>query len=161
MEEKDVLERLKEKGIPFERTEHPAVYTIEEMEAEALHYPADVCKNLFLRDAKGKRHFLVVMEKNKRADLDRLHTLLGTSKLSFASEDRLMRYLGLTKGAVTPLGILNDHDHAVEVVLDRDLEKHPRLGVHPCVNTATVWLAFSDLRRLIEENGNRICLLDL
>lgn len=84
--------------------------------------------------------------------MDRLHTLLGTSKLSFASEDRLMRYLGLTKGAVTPLGILNDHDHAVEVVLDRDLEKHPRLGVHPCVNTATVWLAFSDLRRLIEEN---------
>ncbi|MPN42790.1 Prolyl-tRNA editing protein ProX [bioreactor metagenome] len=81
---------------------------------------------------------------------------MGCTKLSFASEERLHTYLGLKKGAVTPLGILDDKDHVVEVVFDRDLVGKDRLGVHPCVNTATVWLSFTDLKMLIEENGNTI-----
>ena len=156
-----VLKILRDKGIPFEVTEHPAVYTIEEMEAGGLPHSWDICKNLFLRDAKGKRHFLVSLEKDKRADLGRLAELLGCGKLSFASEERLGRLLGLRRGAVTPLGVLNDEDCAVELVFDRDLASHPRLGVHPCDNTATVWLAPADLERLAAEKGNPVCWLDL
>ena len=81
---------------------------------------------------------------------------LGTSALSFASEDRLKRFLGLEKGAVTPLGILNDEARAVEVLFDRDLAGLPSLGVHPNRNTATVFLAFSDLESLIRSHGNSV-----
>ncbi len=161
MEKERVLEILAEKGIAFTVDEHPPVYTIEEMEQANLPYPEDICKNLFLRDAKGKRHFLVVLEKDKRADLRLLADRLGSGKLSFASEERLMRLLGLERGAVTPLGILNDAEHAVEMVFDRDLMNHSRLGVHPCVNTATVWLAPAALRHLAEENGNPVSIIEI
>lgn len=76
-------------------------------------------KNLFLRDAKGKRHFLVVLDKDKRADLKALQEQLSCSKLSFASEERLKKHLGLSRGSVTPLGILNDAQGMVELVFDR------------------------------------------
>ena len=115
---------------------------------------AEIAKNLFLRDARGKRHFLVVLCSCKAVDLKALRGQLGTSALSFASEDRLKRFLGLEKGAVTPLGILNDEARAVEVLFDRDLAGLPSLGVHPNRNTATVFLAFSDLESLIRSHGN-------
>lgn len=156
MEEADVLRVLDEEGIPYERTAHPAVYTIAEMEEAGLPYPEDVCKNLFLRDAAGKRHFLVVLAKEKKADLRRLADQLGSTKLSFASEDRLRRFLSLSAGAVTPLGILNDADRSVEVAFDADLVGRERLGMHPCVNTATLWLSYDALRGLIERRGNRL-----
>ena len=84
-------------------------------------------KNLFLRDAKGKRHFLVVLDKDKRADLKALQEQLSCSKLSFASEERLKKHLGLSRGSVTPLGILNDAQGMVELVFDRDLIGRRRL----------------------------------
>ncbi len=157
----DILQLLSDKGIAFTANEHPAVYTMQEMEAVGLPHTEDICKNLFLRDAKGKRHFLVSLEKTKRADLGRLGERLGCGKLSFASEERLQRLLGLSRGAVSPLGLLNDADRAVEMVFDRDLEKHPQLGVHPCDNTATVWLSFPDLLHLIEERGNPVSIIEL
>ena len=156
-----VLHKLDSLRISYEVTEHTAVYTIEEMDKAGLPYSEAVCKNLFLRDAKGKRHFLVVLSKEKRADLVALQTQLGCTKLGFASEERLFTFLQLEKGAVTPLGILNDSLHAVEVVFDRDVVGRPRLGVHPCVNTATVWISFDDLLRVIEENGNTVHTVDL
>ena len=76
--------------------------------------------------------------------------------MSFASEERLQKYLGLSPGAVTPLGILNDQKAEVEVVIDEDLMGEASLGVHPCENTATIFLDFADLQRLIEEHGNPI-----
>ena len=134
-----VLDVLDNAGIRYRMVSHDPVYTIEEMERLHLDADAEIAKNLFLRDARGKRHFLV-----------------GTSALSFASEDRLKRFLGLEKGAVTPLGILNDEARAVEVLFDRDLAGLPSLGVHPNRNTATVFLAFSDLESLIRSHGNSV-----
>ena len=143
----DVLDSL---GIAYEVLEHPPVYTIDEMESLGITGRGDVVKNLFLRDAKGKRHFLVVLDKDKRADLKTLQEQLGCSKLSFASEERLKKHLGLSKGAVTPLGILNDAQGAVELVFDRDLTGRQRLGVHPNENTATLWISFDDLKKVAE-----------
>ena len=146
---------LEEKKIPFEWVEHKAVYTIEEMEELGLESMDEIAKNLFLRDQKGKRHFLVVVQGLKQVNLKELGEKLGT-KLSFASEERLEKYMGLKKGAVTPLGVLNDENHVVEVVFDRDLCHAKKVGIHPNDNTATVWLSFKDLKKLIEKLGNNI-----
>ena len=162
MEEKEkVLARLEALGIPYELTEHPAVYTIEEMDNLKITEKGDVCKNLFLRDAKGTRHFLVVLDKDKKADLKKIQEQLGSSRLSFASEERLMKHLGLSKGSVTPLGILNDAENTVEVVLDEDLKGRKRLGLHPNTNTATVWLDCEDVLKFIRADGHEITYVTL
>ena len=147
---------LEEKKIPFEWVEHKAVYTIDEMEELGLEDMEDIAKNLFLRDQKGKRHFLVVIRENKQANLKELGEKLGVGKLSFASEERLEKYLGLKKGAVTPLGVLNDENCAVEVFLDEDFLKMQKIGVHPNENTASVYLATEDLLQIIREHGNTL-----
>ena len=156
-----VCQYLEDHGIPFELVEHPPVYTIEEMEQYSVTDQGDVVKNLFLRDYKGKKHFLVCLQKDKKADLKNIREQLGSTPLSFASEERLMKYLGLTKGAVTPFGILNDENREVTVVFDKDLTSSERLGVHPNDNTATVFLSFASLKKLIEEHGNPLIFADI
>ena len=126
---------LKEKGIPFRWVEHKAVYTIEEMEELGLEKMEETAKNLFLRDQKGKNHFLVVIRADKQANL------------------------GLKKGAVTPLGILNDTACAVKVFLDRDFLEKEEIGVHPNDNTASVYLKTADLMQIIKEHGNSLEVL--
>ncbi len=155
MTKEELYALLDEKSIAYKVVDHPAAFTIEDMETAGVCAHGNVCKNLFLRNANGKRHFLVCAQKDRPIDLKQLGATLG-SRLSFASEDRLMKHLGLTRGAVTPLGVLNDKNMVVEVVLDRALAGEESLGVHPCENTATVFLRFDDLLRLIEENGNTV-----
>ena len=149
---------LEEKNIPFEWVEHKAVFTIEEMEELGLESMDEIAKNLFLRDQKGKRHFLVVVKGLKQVNLKELGEKLGT-KLSFASEERLEKYMGLTKGSVTPLGVLNDENCAVEVYIDEDLCKLKRIGVHPNENTASVYLSPDVLLNIIREHGNPVEIL--
>jgi len=156
-----VLRWLTESGVRYRLTEHPAVYTIDEMIDLGICAQGTVCKNLFLRDAKGRRHFLVMLISDKRADLPNIQEQLGCTRLSFASADRLSRFLGLSQGEVTPLGIINDTDAAVEVVIDRGLVGNPEIGLHPNDNTATVWLSYDDLVMLIKSRGNAIVFIDL
>ena len=155
-----VLRTLAEQNIPYQLWEHPAVYTIEEMDALDLPAPEAVVKNLFLRDAKGRRYFLVVLSKEKQADLRALGERLGV-KLSFASPERLAACMGLEKGSVTPFGVLNDQERKVEVLLDQDLRTRPLVAVHPNENTATVALAPEDLLQVLEDHGNPVTWLEL
>lgn len=148
-----VLSALAEAGVAYEIIDHPAVYTMEEMDALHLPHGKGIVKNLFLRDPKGRRFFLVSIPEDKRADLKALGGLLGV-KLSFASEEQLIEKLGLEKGSVTPLGVLNDGSGTVEVLFDRDIQALPVMGIHPNENTATVFLAPGDLVRLIQGHGN-------
>lgn len=159
--QKKVFEKLEELGIEYEVINHPAVFTIEEMDNLEITKGGDVVKNLFLRDTKGKRHFLVVLDKDKKADLKNISEQIHSTKLSFASEERLEKYLQLTKGAVTPLGIINDSECAVEVIFDKDLVSKERLGVHPNDNTATIWISFQNLKKVIEHTGNKISYIDI
>ncbi|AJQ25630.1 prolyl-tRNA synthetase associated domain-containing protein [Pelosinus fermentans] len=156
-----VFEKLDELKIKYEVMNHPAVYTIEEMDELGIANLDDVCKNLFLRDYKGKRHFIVVLDKDKQADLKKMREQLGTTALSFASEERLQKYLQLSKGAVTPFGIINDTNCAVEVVFDKDLIGKKSLGFHPNENTATVWVSFDDIKEVIQQNGNKIAYVTM
>lgn len=114
-----------------------------------------------MRDAKGTRHFLVVLKKDKKADLKSLQRQLGTSRLGFASEERLYKYLRLTPGEVTPLAVANDTGHEVEVVFDADLAGKDRIGVHPNDNTATVWLTFEALEKYVAHYGSIVHFADI
>lgn len=126
------------------------------MLALGLEEENQVAKNLFLRDAKGKRHFLVVIKTEKTLTLKELGERLEIGKLSFASEERLQKYLGVEKGSVTPFGILNDESKSVEVIFDKDFDKNDSIGVHPNSNTASVFLKIEDLQNIVEEHGNRL-----
>ena len=155
----EIYHILEEKGITFEKLEHQAVYTMEDMDKAGITARGTVCKNLFLRDAKGRNHFLVTVPEEKRVDLKILAERIGSTKLSFASADRLAKYLGVEQGCVSPFGVLNDESGSVTVVFDQDLLFKGAVGVHPNDNTATVWLDFESLRRVIEEHGNEIMLV--
>ena len=155
-EAKVVFEALDRSGIAYRLVEHEAAYTVEDMDRFGLKAYGEIPKNLFLRDAAGKKHFLVVLRGDKTADLRALRAQLGTSALSFASEERLSKYLGLVKGAVTPFGVLNDEDRLITVVFDRDLTGLPSVGFHPNRNTATVFLPFADALRVVEGHGNAV-----
>ena len=150
MKEK-VLSKLNELNCNYKEIEHAPVYTIEEMDALGNDFfeGAMICKNLFVRDQKGKRHFLVVLPEEKRAPLDVIANKIGSTRLSFASPERLMKCLKLTPGSVSPLAVINDEESAVEVVLDEDLKNQVKVGVHPCVNTATILLSMSDVEKNI------------
>ncbi|HEY3382455.1 MAG TPA: prolyl-tRNA synthetase associated domain-containing protein [Vicinamibacterales bacterium] len=141
-------------GTSFEVHEHPPVFTVEEAEQYWAGIAAAHCKNLFLRNAKGSRHYLVVIEHTKKADLRQLAARLNDDRLSFASADRLMRFLHLTPGAVSPFGLIHDSARDVVVVLDADLVEAERIGFHPNVNTATITLATADFLRFLADRGN-------
>lgn len=143
----DELDKMK---IKYEVVEHEPVYTMEDMDRLGLPAKGVLCKNLFLRDSKGKRHFLVTLPEEKQVDLKKLAKTIGSTSLSFASAERLEKYLGLKQGAVTPFGLINDKDHAVEMFFDKDLSRSPKpLGVHPCDNTATVFIMYKDLEKFL------------
>lgn len=157
MNKQEVYAFLKEKNLDFEITEHPAVYSMEELAQVALPYPEADAKNLFVRDDKKRNYYLITVKGDKRVDLKKFQKKHGTRRLSFASADDLMAIMGLIPGAVTPLGVLNDEERRVEVCLDRDFFAEPgKIGVHPNDNTATVWLKTGDLIALISEHGNTV-----
>lgn len=153
-QERAVVARLHELGITYERHEHPPVATVDEAEAHWTGIEATHCKNLFLRNQKGNRHYLVVLMHSKKADLRKVADQIGDGKLSFASPERLSTHLGLTPGSVSPFGLINDRDHAVRVVLDRDLKSAARVSFHPNINTATYVISAADFDRFLTACGN-------
>ena len=155
-QEQSVQARLQELGIAFTRHAHPAVATVEEAAEHWAGIDATHCKNLFLRNQKGNRHYLVVLMALKKADLKAVANQIGDGKLSFASPERLMTHLGLTPGSVSPFGLINDREHAVRVVLDRDFHVAPRLAFHPNINTATLTIAAADFKKFLDACGNPI-----
>ena len=152
MKRNDVLALLDGEGIPYELAEHPAVYTIGEMEALGLPFQALVAKNLFLRDDKKRNYYLLTLREDRRADLRALRQTLGSRPLTFASEADLQALLGLEKGSVTPFGLLNDVEHRVRLLLDEAF-RGGSIAVHPNENTATVCLRTADLEDLLRRQS--------
>jgi len=160
-QEEPVLTRLTQLGIPFDRYEHPPIATgdegLEHWEGiEAVH-----CKNLFLRNQKGTRHYLVILPVTKRAELRFVAEQVGDGKLSFASPERLLRYLGVTPGSVSPFGLIHDHEHHVRVFLDRDLRTAGKISFHPNLNTRTVVLSFADFEKFLATTWNVVRFIDM
>ncbi len=154
--EASVIARLGELDIPFARHEHPKVATVEEAVVHWQGIDAAHFKNLFLRNQKGDRHYLVVVAHTKKVDLHRLAGQIGDGKLSFASPERLNNHLGLTPGSVSPFGLINDSSRAVRVFLDADIAGAERVSFHPNVNTATLVITAADFLRFLEACGNPV-----
>ena len=151
-----VYARLDELGIPYTRHEHPAIASAEAGERYWSGIDAAHCKNLFMRNQKGTRHYLVILQYRKRADLRAVADQIGDGKLSFGSPERLMKQLGVGPGSVSPFGLIHDAAHGVRVAIDRDLAKADRISFHPNINTATIVLRFTDFHRFLEACGNPV-----
>ncbi|MBN2198789.1 MAG: prolyl-tRNA synthetase associated domain-containing protein [Candidatus Aminicenantes bacterium] len=154
--EKKVLETLEGLGIAFTRHEHPPVFTAEEAAVHWRGVAGAHCKNLFVRNQKGNRHYLIILPIAKKADLRWLARALGEDRFSFASAQRLERFLGLEPGSVSPFGLVNDVKKEVVVVLDEDLRAASPLNFHPNVNTATLSIASGDFEKFLSWCGNKV-----
>jgi Ala-tRNA(Pro) deacylase len=151
--ERAVLEYLDSLGIRYDRYQHPPVATAAQADEHWAGIDAAHCKNLFLRNQKGDRHYLVVIAHSKRADLRAVANQIGDGKLSFASPERLMTYLGVTPGSVSPHGLVHDRGRHVRLFLDRDLKGAERISCHPNINTATIVTTFADFERFLASVG--------
>jgi len=148
-------------GIEYEVFEHPPVFTAEEAAVHWGSIPGAAVKNLFLRNKKGDRHYLVILGIDKQADLRQLVKLIGDDRLSFGSPERLNKYLGVTPGSVSPLGLVHDAGHSVRVIVDSDLRSAGRLIFHPNDNTASLTISGEDFVRFLERQGNSVSWIKL
>jgi len=157
----DFFQFLAENRIEFERHDHPPVYTVEEARQLVPTLPAAKTKNLFLRDKKGLRHFLVIVPADKRIDIKALPRVVGSDRLSFGSAQRLKKFLGVEPGAVTLFAIFNDPDHNVELIVDAILWQAEAFQFHPLVNTSTLVISRDNLKRFIAKTGHEAKILNV
>ncbi len=149
-----VCDVLNELNIEFEYHEHPPIPTIE----EALKYWGEMdsahCKNLFFRNHKGNKHYLVVFDCMQSLAIKDLEAKLKQGKISFASEKRLDKYLGLKAGSVSPFGLVNDAEKHVHVFIDQNLLNVDRISFHPNDNTATLVIKIQDFEKFMNWTAN-------
>ena len=157
----DLATFLAHHGIELQRFEHPPVMTVEESERLVPRLPGAKTKNLFLRDKKGARHFLVAVPHDIAVELNALGTQLGAGRLGFASAERLMKHLGITPGAVSLLALANDTAHAVEFVIDRRLWDADAVHAHPLVNDATMVIPHAALERFLAATGHSVRIIEV
>lgn len=159
--EQRVYDILNELGVVYTRYEHEAVFTVENANRLDVKIPGKHVKNLFLRNKKGDTHYLVILDDLKRADIKNIALQIGTSPLSFASEERLNKYLGLKSGYVSPLGLINDEEKKTKLLLDKDIIDSNLIGFHPNINTATVTISYKDFEKFIKWCGNEVIYISI
>jgi len=156
----DLFARFDALGIRTRTIQHVAVFTVEESKAHRGELDGGHTKNLFLRNKKGKM-WLVVCPEDLVVDLKALAEKLGAGRFSFASTDRLMNYLGVIPGAVTPFGIINDTEGKVKIVIDRAALEVEPLNFHPLDNAMTTAIAADDLLKFLEAVGHAAEIVEL
>lgn len=152
---------LSDLNIQYKYHEHPAIPTIEAAKEYWKDLIAGHCKNLFFRNHKGKKHYLVVFDYAQNLAIRDLEQRLKQGKLSFASERRMDKYLGVKAGSVSPFNLINDTENHVHVFLDKNLLSHQHLSFHPNDNTATLVITKDDLINFLDWNGNTYEFLEL
>jgi Ala-tRNA(Pro) deacylase len=145
---------LDDLDIRYEYHEHPPAPTIEVARIYWRDIGAAHCKNLFFRNHKGNRHYLVIIEHTRDLAVRDLELRLKQGKLTFASPERMQRYLGLTPGSVSPFGLIHDREHHVHLFIDKHLQEADRISFHPCINTASLVLPYADFIRFLTFTGN-------
>ncbi len=155
-----VFDKLSQLGIKYDIHEHPPLDTIE----IALDYWKEIdsyhCKNLFFRNHKGKKHYLVIIKDTTPFSIHSLEKKLKQGKLSFASEKRLIKYLGVKPGSVSPFGLINDQEHHVHLFIDEQLQYADKISFHPNDNTASLVIDYSDFIRFLDAMGNSYEFID-
>lgn len=159
--QKELYEVFEKLNIDFEYYEHPPVPTVEEAIKYWKGMDATKCKNLFFRNHKGNKHYLVILEHSQNLRIKDLEGRLKQGKISFASEQRLMKYLGLTPGSVTPFGLINDLENHAHVFLDENLKKYDKISFHPNINNASIVVSLDDFLKYMNWVGNSFEFLEL
>ena len=152
---------LDELHIAYEYIEHPPAPTIEIAKQYWAGHDAQHCKNLFFRNHKGNRHYLVILNCDQDMAIHDIEKQLHQGKLSFASEARMDKYLGVKPGSVTPFGLINDQEHHVTVFLDKTLQQAKKLSFHPCINTASLIIKREDLIKFLDYCGNQYLWMEV
>ncbi len=149
-----VFDYLDSHGIGYEYYMHPPTPTIELAREHWRDDGSLHCKNLFFRNHKGNRHFLVVFDCGQSLAIHQLEQRLRQGKLSFASEKRMEKYLGLLPGSVSPFGLINDMENHTHLFLDENLRRYETLSFHPNDNRATVVIRLSEFEKYLSCCGN-------
>lgn len=156
----NIYETLENMGLSYTKHEHEAVFTVAEANKLYSDIPGAHTKNLFLKNKDASQFYLYIIASHKRADLKTLTELLEERKLHFASPEELQHYLKLTPGSVSALGLLNDPEHNVKVIIDKELWEADSINAHPNTNTATLTFSRSDFHKLFESLGHKIVFVD-
>lgn len=152
LQRRDLIAFLDAHGVDHATTDHPAVFRVGEGEGIKDGIPGAHTKNLFLKDAKG-RLWLISAKDDTAIDLKRLHTVIGSARLSFGPAELMAETLGVTPGSVTAFALANDRERRVTFVLDRALAEAGQVNFHPLTNTATTTVSQAGLRRFLAALG--------
>jgi len=152
--QKELYELLEKLAIQFEYYEHPPLATIDDAKIHWKDYNSGRCKNIFFRNHKGDRHYLVILEHLRQLNIHDLEKRLGQGKLSFASDVRLKKHLGVEPGSVSPFGLINDTENHVHLFIDEKLKDCERLTFHPNVNTASLVISRADFLKFMAYTGS-------
>ncbi|HRS54306.1 MAG TPA: prolyl-tRNA synthetase associated domain-containing protein [Bacteroidales bacterium] len=151
-----LYEILNKLNIKFDYYEHPPAPTVEVASKYWSNIEATHCKNLFFRNHKGDKHYLVIIDYKQTLPIKKLENKLKQGKLTFASPQRLMKYLGLNPGSVTPFGLINDINKEVYVFIDENLKNSQKISFHPCINTASIVISYDDFLKFLKWVGNPV-----
>lgn len=157
----DIYTFLESHQIAYDKHVHPAVFTCEESEALGLNIGGVSTKNLFLKDDKKKRFFLVVVGHEKSVDLKALGTLIGVKGLSFVGPELLKEYLGVEPGSVTVLGLINDTENVVEVIFDQHVWDSDAINCHPLVNTASLVIPHAGVEAFLKAVAHEVRVMEV
>lgn len=155
----EVLEAL---NIPFERIDHEAAMTMEDCQCVEDALGVRACKNLFLRNSQKTKFYLLLMPGDKKFRTKDLSGQLGIARLSFAEEVFMEKYLGVHPGSVTVMGLINDREKQVTLLVDREVYEEAYMGCHPCANTSSIKVKTSDIfEKLLPATGHTPVIVDL
>jgi Ala-tRNA(Pro) deacylase len=157
----ELYDKFKELSINFEYHEHPPVVTITDAKIHWKNLDTGKCKNIFVRNHKGNRHYLIILEHLRQLNMRDLEKRLKQGKLTFASDKRLKKYLGVEPGSVSPFGLINDKEQHVHLFIDEALENYDRLLFHPNINTASLVISKDDFIRFLQSSGNSFQFIKL
>ena len=155
----DLLDSL---GISFERVDHAPAMTMEVCAAIDEVLEATICKNLLLCNRQGTAFYLLMLPGNKVFKTSVLSKQIGSSRLSFASAEAMEQFLDITPGSVSVMGLMNDHDNRVQLIMDKDVLKGEYIGCHPCINTSSLRFKTADLmEKILPAMGHEPIFVDL
>ena len=139
----DLLDKL---GITYERVDHEEANTMEACLAiDKVLAPAVICKNLFLCNAQKTRFYLLMIREDKKFKTKEISHQINSARLSFAPAEYMEQFLDITPGSVSVMGLMNDVDNQVMLLVDEDVLKEELFGCHPCINTSSIRLKVSDV----------------
>ena len=143
--EERVYDLLDQLNIDYQRIDHEEANTMEVCLEIEKSLKSTICKNLFLVNSNKSQYYLLMLKENKKFKTKMISKQINSSRLSFGSDEKMLEYLDITPGSVSLLGLMNDHDFKVQLLMDKDLLQDEYLGCHPCINTSSLRIKMKDV----------------